>query len=37
MATALISVEGVMKTEGGDPIQEGIRLYRILAPTYLKI
>jgi len=34
MATALISVEGVMKTEGGDPIQEGIRLYRILAEQY---
>jgi hypothetical protein len=34
MATALISVEGVMKTETGDPIQEGIRLYRILAEQY---
>ena len=34
MATALISIEGVMKTENGDPIQEGIRLYRILAEQY---
>ena len=34
MATALISIEGVMKTENGDPIQEGIRLYRILSEQY---
>jgi hypothetical protein len=34
MATALVSLEGVLKTEGGDPIQEGIKLYRILAEHY---
>jgi hypothetical protein len=34
MATALLSLEGVLKTEGGDPIQEGIKLYRILAEHY---
>ena len=34
MATALISIEGVMSTETGDPIQEGIRLYRILSEHY---
>ena len=34
MATGLISIEGVMKTENGDPIQEGIRLYRILSEQY---
>ena len=34
MATALISLDGVMKTETGDPIQEGIRLFRILAENY---
>lgn len=34
MATALISLEGVLKTETGDPIQEGIKLYRILSEHY---
>ena len=34
MATALISLEGVLKTETGDPIQEGIKLYRILVDHY---
>ena len=34
MATALISLEGVLKTEVGDPIQEGIKLYRILVDHY---
>ena len=34
MATALIALEGVLKTETGDPIPEGIKLYRILAEHY---
>lgn len=34
MATALVSLDGVLKTETGDPIPEGIKLYRILAEQY---
>lgn len=34
MATALVALEGVLKTETGDPIPEGIKLYRILAEHY---
>jgi hypothetical protein len=34
MATALVALEGVLKTETGDPIPEGIQLYRILAEHY---
>lgn len=34
MATALVALEGVLKTETGDPIPEGIKLYRILSEHY---
>jgi hypothetical protein len=34
MATALVALEGILKTETGDPIPEGIKLYRILAQHY---
>ena len=34
MATAIIALEGVLKNEIGDPIAEGIKLYRILAEQY---
>lgn len=34
MSTAIIALEGVLKTETGDPIPEGIKLYRILAEHY---
>ena len=34
MATALVALEGVLKTETGDPIPEVIKLYRILAEHY---
>jgi hypothetical protein len=34
MATALIALEGVLKTEIGAPIPEGIKLFRILAEQY---
>lgn len=34
MATALVALEGVLKTEVGDPIPEGIRFFRILANNY---
>jgi hypothetical protein len=34
MATALVALEGVLMTEVGDPIPEGIRLFRILAGSY---
>jgi hypothetical protein len=34
LATALVALEGVLKTEVGDPIPEGIRLFRILAQNY---
>lgn len=30
----LIALEGVLRTESGDPIPEGIKLYRALAPHY---
>jgi hypothetical protein len=32
--TALISLDGVMRTEVGDPIHEGLKLYRVLATSY---
>lgn len=34
MATAFVALEGVLKTEVGAPIPEGIKLYRILAEHY---
>ena len=34
MATALVALEGVLMTEVGDPIPEGIRLFRILSASY---
>lgn len=34
MSTAIVALEGVLKTETGDPIPEGIKLYRILAEHY---
>ena len=34
MATALVALEGVLKTETGDPIHDGIKLFRILAEHY---
>lgn len=34
MNTALISLEGVLCTEVGDPIPDGIKLYRVLAQNY---
>ena len=34
MATAIIALEGVLRTEIGSPIPEGIKLYRILAEHY---
>jgi hypothetical protein len=34
VATALVALEGVLMTEIGDPIPEGIKLYRILAEFY---
>ena len=34
MSTAIVTLEGVLKTETGDPIPEGIKLYRILAEHY---
>lgn len=34
MATALIALEGVLRTETGDPIPEGIKLYRLLVDNY---
>jgi len=32
--SALIAIEGVLKTETGDPIPEGIKLFRILSEFY---
>jgi len=32
--SAIISLEGVLKTETGDPIPEGIKLFRILSEFY---
>lgn len=34
MRTALISLEGVLCTEVGDPIPDGIKLFRVLAEHY---
>ena len=34
MATALVALEGVLRTETGDPIPEGIKLYRLLVDNY---
>ena len=34
MATAFVSLNGVLKTEVGDPIPDGIKLFRILAEHY---
>lgn len=34
MNTAFISVEGVLCTEVGDPIPDGIKLFRVLAQNY---
>lgn len=34
MSTAIVALEGVLKTETGDPIPEGIKLYRIMAEHY---
>lgn len=34
MATAIVALEGVLKTETGDPIPEGVKLYRVLAQHY---
>ena len=32
--TALVSLDGVLRTEVGDPIHEGLKLYRVLATSY---
>ena len=32
--SAIIAIEGVLKTETGDPIPEGIKLFRILSEFY---
>jgi len=32
--SALIALDGVLRTETGDPIPDGIKLYRILAESY---
>lgn len=34
MNTAFVALEGVLRTETGDPIPEGIKLYRVLAEHY---
>lgn len=34
MGTALVALEGILRTEVGDPIPEGIKLYRVLAEHY---
>ena len=34
MATAIVALDGVLRTEVGDPIHEGIKLFRILAQNY---
>lgn len=34
MSTAIVALEGVLKTETGNPIPEGIKLYRILSEYY---
>ena len=33
-ATAFVALEGVLRTETGDPIPDGIKLFRILAEHY---
>jgi hypothetical protein len=32
--TALVSLDGVLRTEVGNPIHEGLKLFRVLAPSY---
>lgn len=32
--TALVSLDGVLRTEVGDPIHEGLKLYRVLTTSY---
>ena len=32
--TALVSLDGVLRTEVGDPIHEGLKLYRVLVSSY---
>jgi hypothetical protein len=32
--TILVALEGVLKKENGDPIPEGLKLYRALVPNY---
>ena len=34
MATAFVAIDGVLRTEVGDPIEECVKLYRILAQHY---
>jgi hypothetical protein len=34
MATAFVALDGVLRTEVGDPIAEGVKLFRILAGNY---
>lgn len=34
MATAFVALDGVLRTEVGDPIAEGVKLFRILAENY---
>lgn len=34
MSTAIVALEGVLKTETGNPIPEGIKLFRILVEHY---
>lgn len=34
MNTVFVALEGVLKTETGDPIPDGIKLYRVLAEHY---
>lgn len=34
MGTVLIALEGVLRTEVGDPIPDGIKLYRVLCEHY---
>jgi hypothetical protein len=34
LATALVSLEGVLMKENGDPIPEGVKLYRVLCEHY---
>ena len=34
MATALISLDGVLRTETGDPIHAGIKLFRVMNEHY---